>query len=99
MTSDIGEQRAAQSNLWPRSPGSDTSKFLTEAARANGLQRKLRAATNSDELVKLTRSAGCELDENELSSLMRNISKTELQKHGLPDWAIMSMFQGDAVCW
>ena len=76
-----------------------TSKFLAEAAKSSDLQTKLRATANSEELVKLATSAGHELDQNELSSLMRSIAKTELEKHGLPDWAIQSMFLGDAVCW
>ena len=76
-----------------------TSDFLAHAASSSDIKSKLSSAKTGDELVKLAKDAGFAADESSVSAAMRSVAGAELRKQGLPDWAIESMFRGDAVCW
>lgn len=73
---------------------------FAKVASARDFQEKLRRTKNSDELLELaTEAGGKQMDADDLSSTMRNIARSELERHGFPDWAINSMFLGQPVCW
>lgn len=77
----------------------DSSEFLAEAARSPEIQKELRAVQSIPEILAIASKAGYELDNQALSASMRAIAAKALQPHGLPHWAIDSMFLGEAVCW
>jgi hypothetical protein len=49
--------------------------------------------------LAVARKAGYELDNHAIAASMRAIAAKALQPHGLPNWAVDSMFLGEAVCW
>lgn len=76
-----------------------SSDFLAAAASSPELHKKLSSAKSADDVVKLAEESGHTVDRSELAATMRTIAGTELRKRGLPEWAINSMFLGEAVCW
>lgn len=72
---------------------------FTKAVGSKELHQKLRSAKSSDELIQLAGDTGDTQDENNLAASMRGIATDALRKHGLPEWAIKSMFLGEPVCW
>jgi predicted ribosomally synthesized peptide with nif11-like leader len=77
----------------------DSSEFLAEVARSPELQKEMSAVRSPQEILAIAKKAGYELDNHALSASMRAIAAKALQPHGLPHWAIDSMFLGEAVCW
>lgn len=77
----------------------DVAQFLAEAARSPDLQKKMQSVQSVPDLLAIAKSAGYDLDGHQLSVGMREIAAKALQPHGLPHWAIESMFLGEAVCW
>lgn len=78
----------------------ETSERFAKIAREGDVQKRLSAAKNSDELLKVVRAAaGADADADDVSTTMRSIARAELEKHGFPEWAINSMFLGESVCW
>ncbi|MFY0536160.1 hypothetical protein [Nannocystis pusilla] len=76
-----------------------SESIFNKAAGSKDLHNKLRNAKNSDELLKHAQDAGLGDDENTLAANARSIATAELRKHGLPEWAIRSLFLGEPVCW
>lgn len=76
-----------------------SADLLAHAESSPDLQKKLSNAHSADDLVKLANEAGYQVDRGDLSAKMRAIAGAELKKRGLPDWAINSVFLGEAVCW
>lgn len=76
-----------------------SSDFLTHAEGSSDLKKKMSKAKSSDELVKLASASGYEADKSTLSHAMRTAATLELQRRGFPEWAINSIFLGEAVCW
>lgn len=77
----------------------DCAEFLAVAARSPEIQKEMSAVHSPEEILAIARKAGFELDNASLSAAMRTIAAKALQPHGLPNWAIDSMFLGEAVCW
>jgi hypothetical protein len=77
----------------------DCAEFLAEAARSPEIQEQMRSVHSPADLLGIARKAGYELENHALSAAMRDIAAKALQPHGLPTWAIESMFLGEAVCW
>ncbi len=77
----------------------DCAEFLAEAARSPELQKQMKAVHSPEELLEIARKAGYELENHTLAAMMRSIAAKALAPHGLPTWAINSMFLGEAVCW
>lgn len=75
------------------------SEFITHAEGSGDVKAKMSNARSADDLVKLAKDAGYQVDKNTLSSAMRSLAGAELQKRGFPDWAISSVLLGEPVCW
>jgi len=77
----------------------DSAEFLAEAARSPEIQKELKAVHSPEEILAIARKAGYELNNHAIAASMRAIAAKALQPHGLPNWAVDSMFLGEAVCW
>ena len=77
----------------------DCAQFLAEAARSPEIQKEMSAVHSPEEILAIANKAGYELDNASLSAAMRAVAAKALKPHGLPQWAIDSMFLGEAVCW
>lgn len=83
------------------SQGKKTScaDFFAELATSPKLQDELRGVNSTQEILAIASKSGYELDNHALAAEMRAVAAKALQPHGLPHWAIDSMFLGEAVCW
>lgn len=73
--------------------------FVEKAEGSSDIKHKLGAAKSADELLKVASDAGFQVDRTGLSAAMRSVAAADLKKRGFPEWAIDSVFLGDAVCW
>jgi hypothetical protein len=76
-----------------------SADFLAQAEGSADLRKKLGGAGSANDLVKLASDSGFDADKSGLSAAMRSVAGAELRKRGFPEWAIDSVFLGDAVCW
>lgn len=77
----------------------NATNFLKDVAQKPELAEQLASVNSPQEMLAIAKSVGYELDNNDLSAAMRSIAAATLKQHGLPHWAIDSMFLGESVCW
>lgn len=77
----------------------NSTNFLQAVAKDSSLQAALKKANSVDDFKAIAQKAGFETCELTLAHSMRMLAAKELDKHGLPSWAINSTLAGSPICW